>query len=457
MSELQARCDLAALCERSGVVDAFVFRRVSNGTWAHLGGLGRGRGWAGVVEVCDDEQMLAGAPGEVRVASHETPAHVIGPYYAVGAAGVRLTNDVLVVFGNPGRPLTNSAVDVLVELADCLDRELDEITPSKRLGDELEVLHAVRAVITTPLSTVSETLAHVITVATDALSCELGVVRDGAGRMALSGDWAPSRDELDRALDEVLARANGTTYCVQDSATEPLPEPLSAAQGVHSVLAVPLPEPLGGVLLTAHTSASPRGFTSLCRRLGEQVADTAGVIAHTAVLREDLRDLAAEQFRTARTDALTGLGNRMRYEEALAEAQRRVDDGAPVAVITVDVDGLKEVNDTYGHDEGDALLRRCADVLREHSRTDDVLCRVGGDEFALLLPVGPTLAAERAAALTRRFAVTRSCREQVAASVGVGTATPGQRVIDAVRDADSAMYAQKKARRAAAMSQSLNA
>ena len=327
-----------------------------------------------------------------------------------------------------------------------MDNDLDEISPSKRLGDELEVLNAVRAVITTPTSSVSETLAHVIRVATDALSCELGVVRDGAGRLALSG-WSPERAELDPALDELAARADGRTYCVQDSSSVELPGPLDAAHGVHSLLVVPLPEPLGGVLVVAHTDAAPRGFTTLCRRLGEQVADTAGVIAHTAVLREDLRDLADEHFRSARTDALTGLGNRTRWEEALGEAQRRVDSGAPVAVITVDVDGLKEINDTYGHDLGDDLLRRCADVLRDHSRGDDVLCRIGGDEFALLLPVGPALAAERVAALTERFAGLRSCRDEVAASVGLGTATPGHRVIDAVRDADSAMYVQKKARR----------
>ena len=191
------------------------------------------------------------------------------------------------------------------------------------------MLHAVRAVITTPLSTVAETLQHVIGVATDALSCEIGVVRDGAGRRALSGSWSPSADDLDDALDELVARADGQTYCVQDSASVALPAPLRAEDGIHSVLAVPLPEPLGGILVTAHTAASPRGFTSLCQHLGEQVADTAGVVAHTAVLREDLRDLADEHFRTARTDALTGLGNRMRWEEALGEAQDRVDERRP--------------------------------------------------------------------------------------------------------------------------------
>jgi diguanylate cyclase (GGDEF)-like protein len=452
-----ARCDLAGLCEQSGVVDALVFRRVSSTTWAHLGGLGRGRGWAGVIEVGADEPLLAGTAGDVKVVAHPAPAHVIGPYYAAGAAAVRLSNDVLVVLGNPTQHLSDAPPVALRELAVCVNDDLDEIGPSKRLGDELEVLHAVRAVITTPFSTVSETLQHVIGVATDALSCEIGVVRDGAGRRALSGSWSPSDDALDAALDELIARANGETYCVQDSASVSLPAPLSAEDGIHSVLAVPLPEPLGGILVTAHTTASPRGFTSLCQHLGEQVADTAGVVAHTAVLREDLRDLADEHFRTARTDALTGLGNRMRWEEALGEAQDRVDRGSPIAVITVDVDGLKEVNDTHGHDEGDALLRRCADVLREHARVDDVLCRVGGDEFALLIPVGPALAAERAESLALRFSTLRSCRDQVAASVGCGTATPGRRVIDAVRDADSAMYLQKKTRRDATLSRTINA
>lgn len=449
--------DLAGLCEQAGVVDALVFRRVSNTTWAHLGGLGRGRGWAGVVEVGDDEPMLAGEVGAVTVVAHPAPAHVIGPYYAVGAAAVRLSNDVLVVLGNPAGQLGVTDADQLRELAAQVDNTLDEISPSKRLGDELEVLHAVRAVITTPVSSVSETLRHVIGVATEALSCEFGVVRDGSGRLAVSGSWIPSRELLDRALDEVETRAAGGTYCVQDASSVELPAPLRAEDGVHSLLAVPLPAPLGGILVAAHTVAAPRGFTSLCRHLGEQVADTAGVIAHTAVLREDLRDLADEHFRIARTDALTGLGNRMRWEEALGVAQERVDRGVPVAVITVDVDGLKEVNDTYGHDEGDALLRRCADVLRAHARDDDVLCRIGGDEFAMLLPVGPTLAAERAASLSENLSARNSCREQVAASVGCGTAIPGQRVIDAMRDADSAMYLQKKARRDAAISRSLNA
>lgn len=448
MTDRGACCDLDEQCAEAGVTDALVFRRISSTRWAHLGGLGRGRGWAGVVEVGADEPMLAAGPGEVRVVTHPSPAQIIGPYYAVGAAAVRLNRDVLVVLGNPSEPIrAHVDHDALRTLATCVDRDLEEITPSKRLGDELEVLHAVRAVINTPLSSVSETLGHVIGVAVEALSCEVGVVRDGLGHVALSPGWQPARDELGAALDELVGLADGQTLCVQNTATHHLPAPFGVDQGVHSVLAVPIPQPLGGILVVAHTEAGPRGFTTLCRRLGEQVADTASVIAHTAVLREDLRDLADEHFRVARTDALTGLGNRTRWDEAVTAAQQRVDAGSPIAVLTVDVDGLKELNDNCGHEAGDALLRRCADILREHSRPDDVLCRIGGDEFALLLPVAPALAAERAAALSLRFSAAPSCREHVAASVGLGTATPGQRVIDAVRDADSAMYQQKKTRR----------
>ena len=112
MADDTSCCDLAGLCERSGVVDALVFRRVSSTTWAHLGGLGRGRGWAGVVEV-GDGRADAGRlrPGRSTVVAHSAPAHVIGPYYATGAAAVRLTNDVLVVLGNPDRAAARAHPD----------------------------------------------------------------------------------------------------------------------------------------------------------------------------------------------------------------------------------------------------------------------------------------------------------------------------------------------------------
>jgi len=219
---------------------------------------------------------------------------------------------------------------------------------------------------------------------------------------------------------------------------------------VHSVLALTVPAPVAGVLVVAHTSAGPRGFTNLCQQLGSQLVDAAGVVAHTASLREELRLAVLEQSVAARRDALTGLGNRRQWDEALARAQDEVDAGAVVTVITLDVDGLKHINDTCGHQAGDQLLRRCAELLSEHSRDEDVLVRLGGDEFALLLPVGAAQAQERLVSLSAQLGGMTSCESTVAASLGAATTRPGGSVADAAREADAAMYRAKRHRREAA-------
>ena len=164
-------------------------------------------------------------------------------------------------------------------------------------------------------------------------------------------------------------------------------------------------------------------------------------------IRYELQALAADQSRTARRDCLTGLGNRLAWDEALTGAQRNVDAGDSVTVVSVDVDGLKQVNDTRGHEAGDGLLRRCAEVLREHGRPSDVAVRLGGDEFALLLPLPGHLVEGRLASLRDRLGGVTSSERTVAASVGAATAQPFGSVADAAREADAAMYLAKRARR----------
>jgi two-component system, cell cycle response regulator len=92
-----------------------------------------------------------------------------------------------------------------------------------------------------------------------------------------------------------------------------------------------------------------------------------------------------------RTDALTGLHNRRAFDEALAhESARQVRHREPFAIAMIDVDHFKSYNDHHGHPQGDVLLRSLAAVLGQHVRASDVLARIGGEEFAvLLLGTGP--------------------------------------------------------------------
>ena len=107
-----------------------------------------------------------------------------------------------------------------------------------------------------------------------------------------------------------------------------------------------------------------------------------------------------EVNRRARIDALTGLANRRTFDEKLADMLAHSDRfGHQLSLIMVDVDHFKKVNDTYGHDAGDEVLRSLARTLAERVRTVDVCARFGGEEIAILLPqtslIGATLLAEK--------------------------------------------------------------
>jgi diguanylate cyclase (GGDEF)-like protein len=433
-----------------GVADALVFRRLSAHSWAHVGGFGRGRGWAGIVSVTDAEAAdRIPSVGAVRRFDHGEAACVLGPYYARCGAIIRTGADVAVVFGgsDPVRLAAASDAQLCAVAAD-LDVAIEDVAPSKRLADELEVLHAVREVLAAPTTTLRATLQHMTEVAVRALSCDVGYLRTRRRLVVTVGDQRGQEPGFDRrvagALDQLADLAASRLLCVQDVHRSADLSFVELRPDLRSLLVVPIPAPLGGVLVAGHTAAGPRGFTELCQRLGEQVVEAGSVLAQTAAAREELHSLAERQHQAARTDPLTGLGNRLRWQEQLAEAQRQADAGEPFTVITVDLDGLKTVNDTDGHAAGDVLLRRCAEVLRLHCRDSDLAVRLGGDEFALLLPMDETLAAARVSALIAALSGTDG---DIRASVGAATAHPGQRLADAVHAADKLMYAHKQQRR----------
>jgi diguanylate cyclase (GGDEF)-like protein len=158
----------------------------------------------------------------------------------------------------------------------------------------------------------------------------------------------------------------------------------------------------------------------------------------------------ARDARSSGTDDLTNLPNRRAFTEAAAaELVRSRRSGRPLAVALVDLDDFKRINDTFGHPTGDRILRDVADVLREHFREIDLAARLGGEEFAVLLPETDLAGVQEA---TERFVVALAESEfgddrigpyRITASAGVTAAV--DRDIDVLLEsADRALYRAKK-------------
>lgn len=148
----------------------------------------------------------------------------------------------------------------------------------------------------------------------------------------------------------------------------------------------------------------------------------------------------------AQTDPLTGLLNRRALGEALEVMAGR---GQAFAVIALDVDHFKAINDTHGHDVGDEVLARLAGVLRECSREGDLSFRLGGEEFLLLLPDTTIAAAgDMAERLRGQMAATRlEPVGHITVSLGVASCPPGGEGTEVLKRADELMYAAKQAGR----------
>ncbi len=146
----------------------------------------------------------------------------------------------------------------------------------------------------------------------------------------------------------------------------------------------------------------------------------------------------------ATTDPLTGLLNRRAMTDALTALE---DSGQPFSVIVLDIDHFKRVNDTYGHDAGDEVLATLGALIRQCSRSGDLPCRVGGEEFTLLVPGAPVDTAVQVGERLRRLVEqTRLSRVGIVTiSLGVARWQPGAgTVADALKQADERMYQAKQ-------------
>lgn len=206
---------------------------------------------------------------------------------------------------------------------------------------------------------------------------------------------------------------------------------------------------------------SPEGMGRILSVVVQVVRDAAGSITHWSVIARDIteqRQVQTELARQATHDALTGLPNRVHFVHKTAEAlERRRTTGASVAVMFIDLDKLKHVNDTIGHAVGDQLIVTVSHRLQAATRPSDLVARISGDEFVVLCEglLDEQVAldvAERIRAAITGPVVLQGIEVEAGASIGVALAdddllareSPADAAVTLLRAADTAMYRAKQ-------------
>jgi diguanylate cyclase (GGDEF)-like protein/PAS domain S-box-containing protein len=162
-----------------------------------------------------------------------------------------------------------------------------------------------------------------------------------------------------------------------------------------------------------------------------------GVVAHIRNIH-DRRSMETELRRQAMTDTLTGLGNRLAFMAALRDTADK-----PRSVLFCDLDGFKAVNDRFGHDEGDELLREVGTAIHSAIERTELVARIGGDEFCVLVPTDDQETVRRRAELVRSAVLAVASARHVGISIGIATAQPGEPFADVLSRSDQAMYRAK--------------
>jgi diguanylate cyclase (GGDEF)-like protein len=265
---------------------------------------------------------------------------------------------------------------------------------------------------------------------------------------------AVTQHDLPRALERFLALASSQLRSPVGIALQPsLGGATYATAGFRDELFAALGEAADGARTTAISSPLGAVFgwfvidredlTPWSVETVERLTSLLGLVLSNQAMFSDLVDAAA-------TDPLTGLSNRRVLDVALVGAETSATLGW--AVLYLDLDGFKSINDRWGHDAGDVVLRVVAERLQHALRSGDVVARVGGDEFVVLAQADLEQAAQlvdRVRAALDEPVHDGDARYDVGVSIGTSTATTAEGARALLAEADAAMRREKAARRAA--------
>ena len=347
----------------------------------------------------------------------------------------------------------------LPELQSVVDRALERrrlALANRQLLEDLQQaqkeLADTRARELTQIRRIGETLAHPLTVPELAKGlldliweslplAHLGIKFQGRDR---GEDTVASRhrdgvddqlnEQFDRWLAEELRQDNHSS--ASDPALDPpvsLPCPVVLHEGLRA-------EDVQGLVAAGRMEPFSPEEAELFRIFALQ----GEAALKNVLLFEEVKSLAIR-------DGLTGLYNNRHFREVLAhqvELSRRY--GWPLSLLFLDIDNFKSINDTWGHPDGDLVLKALADFLQSHVRLADVLCRYGGEEFVVLLPQTSWNQAHRLAERLREGisdTPIRLCHGEIhiTVSIGLSCLTPQLSGEDLVKTADAALYQAKQA------------
>jgi diguanylate cyclase (GGDEF)-like protein len=326
----------------------------------------------------------------------------------------------------------NARMESMVgELSEALEQAQEEGRRNRMLG-ELAGTIDLDEVLTRTLDAagampgVDAALARLDTTGETPIVATLGLTTDEAQRQAIAG---PPGGPKARSISLVyqypaeLVTSDGTTGLI------------------HSGLAVPVPAEGGsiGFIAVFSRSRSHSWNDDEVREL-EELALRAGPAIENAKRFREARQLAD-------LDALTGLHNRRFFHETLArEVARAQRYGRRLALIVLDLDDFKAINDRIGHLAGDAVIAESAERVRDVVRSADIACRVGGDEFAVIMPESTLADADQ---LYRRLQTTVSARPvgqagRLSFSAGVAELRPDDDPTAFFERSDEALYRAKE-------------